>query len=213
MKSYKYIVLLITITIYYSCNNIYTLKKNPKIVFPECISPIYYLDTIHINNPLLVIVDSLTYVVPKKIMEEEISPDSLIINKNVVRYLPDYSYLVDSYDVYKKSKLRDIAEINDFIEVSFTTIIDTISDRVKVYKFKYEPKSFILILIVQKATPIFEWNEELKSYSDDNITDVIFSKEYVLAVIPIFDKRDRKLIINNECHFMDSIQKIFNNKY
>lgn len=194
MKMLKIFFFLIALLLIVSC----VFDRQPyiekDITYPDGISPIYYVDTFQIISPRVALVDSVPYIFSLESIEPFEDQDDFINQKGVISYLtPDlhfyrliYYFKSQNYKNNKKT-FATIAEQNDFyFEEMF--ILDDSLKIIPVYKFAFEPDYFLLTLISRIDSFVMPY--------DDAISDVIFTKDYFLALTPIFNKRDLRKINN-----------------
>lgn len=178
-------------------------KSHPRIrewvVFPETISPIYYLDTISIKSPRIALVDSMPYIFSLEKLKAFENKDDFIAQRGVLRYLipsmigDRYLEYIGIYDVPLKDRksLSYLSSINDFYSDDLLLSADSIQG-IPVYKFKYNPETFLLVLMNDD----FKFEEEITPlhHGEETYSPAVFSKNYFLALIPIYNKKTRMLI-------------------
>lgn len=182
-----------------SCSN--ELHKRCGMKFPDCISPVYYLDTIQIESPIVIVLKEFVYLIPEKYIDKiNFCSDSLKNSKYVIRYNgyyhdPRYGRHLE---IYKKSNFGDVFLGENFSLWSSRFLqpisLSFIPSEIEAYKFKYKPESFLLMLISTEAKAIYRYIPGL-GYSNDDITHYEYSRDYVLAAMPTFNKKTRKIIL------------------
>ena len=171
------------------------IPPSTRTQFPEVISPIYYLDTIHIESPVVFYADSNYYIMPETEMSM-LRGEEVLDPYKTIRYftVEDHSFKeIDYIQIYNKGRKKkpnsfyDLM-IGDFYDLGNPLVFVEKINEYNVYKFKYKPKTFLLILMAR----------EQYLYGDgDNISDVDYSLDYILAVTPIFHKKDSKKLIDD----------------
>jgi hypothetical protein len=166
------------------------IKKSK--VYPDLISPIYYIDTFQIISPRVAIVDSIPYIFSGVMPFED--KEDFLMQKGVVRYLtPEMNfhraiYYAKIHEYQNVSKpLYLLMNQNEFYfdEMFFRT--DSI-ENIPVFKFVYEPETYLLTLISTIDSVIMDAGH------DDVIMDIMFAKNYILALAPIYRKQDLRKI-------------------
>ena len=166
---------------------------NTRTQFPEVISPIYYIDTMQIASPIAFRVDSIYYIMSET--EIDMLRDKEILDPyKIIRFLTaedEFFKGIDYIDIYYGKKqpnsFYDLMA-NGYHDIGNPFVFVEKINEYYVYKFKYEPKTFLLILMAR---------EEYIHGVDDVITAVDYSLDYILAVTPIFHKKD-KIKLRNE---------------
>ena len=187
-----------------SCN----INDQPNIKkgleYPDLISPIYYIDTFQIISPRVAIVDSVPYIFSLERMIPFEDKKDFLNQKGTMRFLtPDLNsirsieYLkIHEYQNWKKS-LRYLSYQNEFYFDEIFIKDDSIQN-IPIYTFLFEPECFILTFfatIDSVVTPIGH---------DDSLLEIMYSKDYLLALIPIYNKGDLKKINKLEYQRMHS---------
>jgi hypothetical protein len=194
MKMLNICFFLIALLLKVSCSFDKQSHTEKDIRYPDWISPIYYLDTFQIISPRVALVDSVPYIFSLESIEPFEDHDDLINQKGVISYLtPDLHKFRLMF--YRKShEYQDfntifpaIAERNSFYFEEMFLLDDSINS-IPVYKFVFEPEYFLLTSISRIDSFIMP--------SDCVISDIIFSKDYFMALAPIFNKRDLRKINN-----------------
>lgn len=189
------------------------------ITFPDVISPIYYLDTFQIRNPVVVYINSVPYITDEAILRDTIDNKPLEERKGVVRYLTRNLSIVKSgvyYDIYKinskeirKSYYTQQYE-NDRLFIEDNLFISDSINGLPVYRFDLKPQNFLLTLVArtEHTIPYIEgWGEEVPfnispsdkfTLANDVIDGFVFSQDYILALAPLFSKKDQKILLQRE---------------
>ncbi len=175
-----------------SCQNQPRIKND--ITYPDLISPIYYIDTFQIISPRIAIVDSVSYIFSlEKLMPFEDKEDFLR-QRGVIRYLtPNLHWhrVIDYMEIYEhqnwKKTFSSLATQNEF-EFEEMYLPDDSINNFAVYKFVFEPETFLLTFICSVDSVI------KPEGVDDVILDIVYTKDYMLALAPIFSKRDLRKI-------------------
>jgi|BioPla2DNA2_1021312.scaffolds.fasta_scaffold91787_1 hypothetical protein len=169
--------------------------------YPDVISPIYYIDTFQIKSPRIAFIDSVAYIFSLDKLEPFKSKEDFINQKGVIQYLT-MDIHVDRYIGYlgafhKREKgcnsFSDLAQENDFYWDELFSPCENI-EGISVYRFVFEPKTFLLTIISD------DFNVELDilplEESPDSCYSVpaVFSMNYSLAIMPIYNKNDLKKI-------------------
>jgi hypothetical protein len=165
--------------------------KNGK-VYPDLISPIYYIDTFQVISPRVAVVDSIPYIFSGMMPFED--KEGFLMQKGVVRYLtPEMNfhraiYYARIHEYQNVSKtLYLLMNQNEFYFDEMFFQIDSI-DNIPVFKFVYEPETYLLTLISTIDSVVMDAGHE------DVVMDIIFSKNYMLALAPIYRKEDLRKI-------------------
>ena len=203
MKTLKYRLLVFIISIFVvGCNDIPRIRKD--VTYPDLISPIYYIDTFQIKSPRIALVNSIPYIFSLEKLEEFENKEEFIEQKGVIRYLTSdmhsnrYSGYLDVYEtLMTDNSFSDLAYRNEFdfgfgLEELFLQD-ENIKD-IPVYKFAFKTETFLLTIISTKyhkemeISPIDEDKDGCYSYP------AVFLKDYMLAIVPVYSKRDLKKI-------------------
>ena len=190
MKTINYLVLGMILT---SCSGQSHMKQ--RLMYPCMISPIYYLDTFQINNPRVVVIDSILYITSQSVLNDSLGKNELLKKKGVETYLTQRLTMYKNIDytkIYGKTKKRSFCGLqseNEFVYIEDNLeLIDSIRD-VPIYRFNIEPQNFLLTLITKKDSVLAV---------HDVIYGIEYSNDYMIAIAPIFKKKDRKTLEKNE---------------
>lgn len=189
MKTLKiYFVVFIASFYLLSCDDRPHIKKD--IEYPDLISPIYYIDTFQIISPRVALVDSVPYIFSLEKMEPFESKDDFQDHKSVIRYFtPDLHFFrsINYLKIYEhqdwEKTFRYMMVQNEFYFEDMFLSDDSINN-IPVYKFIFEPETFLLTLISPIDSLIRQEGH------DDVILDIIFTKDYFLAIAPIYSEHD-----------------------
>ena len=198
MKKVISLILLIVGAVLTGCSGRPRIRA--EVTYPEMISPIYYLDTFQIHKPLVVYIDSEPYITSEEVFNRVADKTTLPKTHGVARYftpmLNDYR-LYGYNGFYEASRLlnkslRNLWYQNDFLYFERNLkLLDSVQG-VAVYRFDREPQNFLLSLI---ATEVYE----------DTLGDVIYgveySNDYMLAIFPLFSRKDREAIYY-KCYYL-----------
>ena len=198
MKKVISLILLIVGAVLTGCSGQPRIRA--EVTYPEMISPIYYLDTFQIHKPLVVYIDSEPYITSEEVFNRVADKTTLPKTHGVARYftpmLNDYR-LYGYNGFYEASRLlnkslRNLWYQNDFLYFERNLkLLDSVQG-VAVYRFDREPQNFLLSLI---ATEVYE----------DTLGDVIYgveySNDYMLAIFPLFSRKDREAIYY-KCYYL-----------
>ena len=198
MKKVISFILLIVGAVLTGCSGRPRIRA--EVTYPEMISPIYYLDTFQIHKPLVVYIDSEPYITSEEVFNRVADKTTLPKTHGVARYftpmLNDYR-LYGYNGFYEASRLlnkslRNLWYQNDFLYFERNLkLLDSVQG-VAVYRFDREPQNFLLSLI---ATEVYE----------DTLGDVIYgveySNDYMLAIFPLFSRKDREAIYY-KCYYL-----------
>ena len=202
--------ILIAFLFVVGCNDVDEphIKKN--VTYPDLISPIYYIDTFQIESPRITFLDSVPYIFSLKELEQFENEDDFIKRKGVIRYLtPDMhsdrhiGYL-GVYEISKKDKsLQSLVYSDSYYWNDVLLPIENIKG-MPIYKFVFEPETFLLTIISK------EFNTDMQVLSIEgncSFVPAFFSKDFILAINPIFSKRNWEKI--NKL----SYRRIYGKKY
>lgn len=198
MKKVISLILLIVGAVLTGCSGQPRIRA--EVTYPEMISPIYYLDTFQIQKPLVVYIDSEPYITSEEVFNRVADKTTLPKTHGVARYftpmLNDYRSwgYIAAYEeprFFNKS-LSNLWYQNDFLYFERNLkLLDSVQG-VAVYRFDREPQNFLLSLI---ATEVYE----------DTLGDVIYgveySNDYMLAIFPLFSRKDREAIYY-KCYYL-----------
>lgn len=198
MKKVISLILLIVGAVLTGCSGQPRIRT--EVTYPEMISPIYYLDTFQIHKPLVVYIDSEPYITSEEVFNRVADKTTLPKTHGVARYftpmLNDYRSwgYIAAYEeprFFNKS-LSNLWYQNDFLYFERNLkLLDSVQG-VAVYRFDREPQNFLLSLI---ATEVYE----------DTLGDVIYgveySNDYMLAIFPLFSRKDREAIYY-KCYYL-----------
>ena len=200
MKTLKNSLLIFIVFLFgVCCNDIPRIKKG--VTFPDLISPIYYMDTFQIKSPRIAIVDTVPYIFSLEKLEQFENKEDFIGQKGVVRYLSSemhserYSGFLGIYDTSKASKSFSDLAYSSLFEFGFDMdelfLPDEDIKEIPVYKFAFKPETFIFTIISTK----FNMDQYvLPAKGDCYFEPAVFSKDFILAISPVYSKRDLKKI-------------------
>lgn len=196
---------MIAISIVGCCNNGMDRGiRNSKLIFPNTISPVYYLDTMQVPSPVVVYMRDTVYVVPETALREFNTIDSFILRKDVI-YLrnDDGMRYIDYLNVYNySSNPRLLYHYCDYLPDNL--IFRDSMNGIEIYDFYVKPYTFILTLETRYAIPIMAfYNNE---YSDDEIEGYNYSKDYVLTLLPVYTEQDYDKIVAHSDSRLDSVK-------
>jgi len=197
MKTLKLISLLLFIlSIQCSCTS--NCDDHPQIKqdikYPDLISPIYYIDTFRIVDPRIAIIDSVPYIFSFNDVETFSTKDDFLNQKGLIPFLTPHLHFSRTNDyvkIYEYEKwektLQDMVTQNEFYFDELFLEDDSIFS-IPINQFAFEPEMFLLTLIA----PI----DSVKTAvgHEDSILEIYFSKDYDLALAPIYTKKDLKKI-------------------
>lgn len=174
----------------------------PGASYPEMISPIYFLDTFQIRNPLVAFIDSEPYIASASILEDSLDKKGLLARKGVIRYLTDDLASDKTWDYVKiyndtpkadRRSFYSLQSMNEFIYIEDNLkFVDSIKG-VAVYCFDIEPQNFLLTLIAREDSLITSRGGE-GDLANDVILGVEYSNDYMLAIAPLFSAKNRKIL-------------------
>lgn len=197
MKTLKLISLLFfTLAIHFSCTC--NCDDHPQIKqdikYPDLISPIYYIDTFRIVDPRIAIIDSVPYIFSFNSGENISTKDDFFNQKGLIPFLTPHlhSYrTIDYLKIYgydeRKKTFQDMVTQSEFYFDELFLEDDSLLG-IPIYRFAFEPQMFLLTLIA----PIDSGRTAIGH--EDSILDIYFSKDYNLALAPIYTKKDLKKI-------------------
>lgn len=208
----------LTILLLCGCSVHPIIRSN--VTFPDVISPIYYLDTFQIQNPVVVFIKSIPYITTEAILKDTLNKTALEERKGVIRYLTQKlgemksGEYVEIYCIPRVDKSFFALHYENqrlFIEDNLY-LADSING-IAVFRFDLQPHNFLLTLVAktENTEPYIEgWGEERsftydEAFDDNNITlkddviiDIIYSKDYVFALAPLFSNKDKKALLRRE---------------
>ena len=191
MKSHCSIVSMLVLTLLISsCRQPFGFIPHDSINFPENISPIYFVDTIHLDNPKCIeIRDTIRkrYIVPKSSLDT-LKASDLDHSRSVLRLLdfsvmrpPEYHMLyLYEYKSFNNHKGFRLFTDNLLFDFSEDCTYELSLDSMKVYSFINEPEAFLISLAPKQITRILD---------EDIFEENYYSNEYFPCVSPIFSKR------------------------
>jgi len=206
MKILKFILsTLFAVLFNCGCNDL--PHRGREVTYPDLISPIYYVDTFQIISPRIALVDSVPYIFSLEQFEQFENKEDFIKQKGVIRYLtPEmHSLRFSGYlDIHKnpisdRKPFQSLAyqcgfEFGFDLEVLF--LPDGDIEVVPIYKFAFKPRTFILTIVSTKFhLDMYVYPIEGECF----FVPAVFSKDYILAIAPIYSKRDLKKI--NKLHY------------
>ena len=173
-----------------NCSGRHNMKSG--LIYPDVISPIYYLDTFQIIKPLVIFIDSTPYIISESILENTLDRNDLLEKKGVVRYLTEnltanriWDY-VGIYSFNKKTIRKSLYYLqysNEIINIEDNLkFVDSLKG-IAIYRFDIEPQRFMLTLITKKDSLII---------NHDVILGAEYSNDYMLAIAPIYSKQNLK---------------------
>lgn len=181
-----------------SCNDQPRIGKG--IVYPDMISPIYYVDTFQIKSPRIALVDSVPYIFSWEKMMPFEDKEDFLNQKGVIQFLTPELHMnreITYLEIYEfqnsKKTFVGLAEENEFYFDELFLPDDSLKN-IPVKKFVFEPEKFLLTLISTKDSLIKPKGLEYNDPANDVVLDVIFSKDYILALVPIYSKQDLRTI-------------------
>ncbi|WP_418408739.1 hypothetical protein [Alistipes sp.] len=193
-------VVLLACIIMMSCSGRPHMK--PGASYPEMISPIYFLDTFQIRNPLVAFIDSEPYIASASILKDSLDKKGLLARKGVIRYLTDNLASDKTWDYVKiyndtpkadRRSFYSLQSMNEFIYIEDNLkFFDSIKG-VAVYSFDIEPQNFLLTLIAREDSLITSRGGE-GDLANDVILGVEYSNDYMLAIAPLFSAKNRKIL-------------------
>lgn len=195
MKTLKLIsIFFFTLAIQSGCRCNYHPKIKQDLKYPDLISPIYYIDTFRILDPRIAIIDSVPYIFSFNSGENFSTKDDFLNHKGLIPFLTPHlhSYrTIDYLEIYgyneRKKILQDMVTQSEFFFNELFIEDDSLLC-FPIFRFAFEPQMFLLTLIA----PID--SGETAIGHDDSILDIYFSKDYILALAPIYTKKDLKKI-------------------
>lgn len=195
------LILILLLVVFASCNNQdnttadmpISIERNilkSNLSFPDNISPIYYLDTIQIESPIVIMVDSIQYITSRKIFDEYCDSISITSRNDVIRYVNsdwvNYQTLdcLDVYDDHNPFSFSRIASRNDYT-IEFNTKLEKEINGIFVYQFCENPKFFFLVLVANISSIRKSDCEHGEDSCTEQIADVTYGKDYKLGLIPV----------------------------
>jgi hypothetical protein len=187
-----YFIIVIKSLFLVNCTNQPHIKEG--VIYPDLISPIYYLDTFQITYPRVAIVDSLPYIFSLEKTLPFANKEDFINQKGVIRFLTRELHFIRTIayvGIYKhqnwEKTFQDLVTQNEFYFDELFIPDDSLNS-IPVYRFAFEPQSFLLTLIAPIDSAITAPGHE------DSILEVFYSKDYYPAIIPLYNKQDLKQI-------------------
>jgi len=187
MNTMKFVLYLLLGLILTGCSSQHNMA--PGLIYPDMISPIYYLDTFQIRKPMVAFIDSEPYMISESILENMLNKNDLLEKKGVVRYLTqdlvaykalDYIRISNTSNKTNRKSLYYLQSSNEFINIEDNLkFVDSLKG-VAIYRFDTDPQSFILTLITKKDSVII---------NHDVVLGVEYSNDYMLAIAPLYSKR------------------------
>jgi hypothetical protein len=210
MKALKFsLLVVVTSFIFVCCNDIPHIEKG--VGYPDVISPIYYIDTFQIKYPRIALVDSIPYIFSLEKLEPFENKENFIQQKGVVPYLTPsmhddrYSGYLSVYGGSDSKSLTDLAcksVFEDSFDWDVLFLFDETINEIPIYRFVFEPKAFLLTIISTN----FHGNMEIRPIHADPdgcySIPAVFSMDYMLAIMPIYDKYDLKKINKLYCCYV-----------
>lgn len=197
MKTLKLISLLLFIlSIQYSCtcNCDDHPQINQDIKYPDLISPIYYIDTFRIVDPRIAIIDSVPYIFSFNDVETFSTKDDFLNQKGLIPFLTPHLHFyrtIDYLEIYgydeRKKTFQDMVTQSEFYFDKLFLKDDSLFS-IPINRFAFVPEMFLLTLIA----PIDSVKTAIGH--EDSILEIYFSKDYGLALAPIYTKKDLKKI-------------------
>ena len=198
-RKFSFLILIASIFLI-GCNNVPHIRKD--VTYPDVISPIYYIDTFQIKSPRIALVDSVPYIFSLEELEPFENKEDFIKQKGVIRYLtPDMhsDRGIGYIDVYKTSNTnKSFYDLASQIEFDWDELFiqEKCIKNIPIYKFAFEPKTFLLTII---STKYNQDMQVLPAEGDCYFVPAVFSMDYILAIKPIYSKQDVKKI-NKLCY-------------
>ena len=198
MKKVISLILLIVGAVLTGCSGRPRIRAG--ITYPEMISPIYYLDTFQIHKPLVVYINSEPYITSEEVFNRVADKTTLPKTHGVARYFTPMlndGRLYGYNGFYEASRLlnesfSDLWYQNHFLYFERNLkLLDSVQG-VAVYRFDREPQNFLLSLI---ATEVY------KDTVGDVIHGIEYSNDYMLAILPLFSRKDREAIYY-KCYYL-----------
>lgn len=187
---------LIALLFIVSCKRDNQPRIKEGIAYPDLISPIYYIDTFQINSPRIAYIDSVPYIFSLENMVPFKDKDDFLKQKGVIRFLTHHIHSIRTIyylGIYEdqnwQQSFQYLMTQNDFYFEEMFVPGDSIKD-IPVYKFAFEPDKFLLTLFSSIDSVVTAYGH------DDSILDILYTKDYTLALAPIYTKQDLKKINN-----------------
>lgn len=195
MKTLKLILfLLFALIIKVSCNYNDQPQIKENIIYPDLISPIYYIDTFQISAPRIAIIDSLPYIFSFNNNVSFSNKEDFINHKGLIRFLTPELHFFRTINFIKihehknwERTFQDLAIQNEFYFEELFLKDDSLFG-IPTFRFAFEPQTFLLTLIAHIDSMDTAMGHE------DSIFEIFFSKNYKLALAPIYNKQDLKKI-------------------
>lgn len=175
----------------------------PELVYPEMISPIYFLDTFRIEKPVVAYIDSEPYITSESIIKDSLDKDKLLEQKGVIRYLTqnlasnkawDYVKIYNNTRKTNNRSLYSLQYVNEVIFIEDNLVFLDSLKGVALYRFDLEPQNFLLTLITKKDSLLVGFSSSGGNLANDAIMGVEYSNDYMLALAPLYSKAIRKLL-------------------
>lgn len=201
----KKIVYFIIVSLISGCAVHPQLKTG--IAFPDMLSPIYYLDTFQIRDPVVIYINSVPYITNKTILKDTLDDKPLEERKGVIQYL-DMDLTVnktwDYIQLYKipRRELRksyySLQYENERIFIEDNLIFVDSLQGAAVYRFDLQPENFLLTLITKKDSTITTHGGGPGLLANDVIIGVDYSNDYMFALAPLFSRKNKKILMQRE---------------
>lgn len=172
--------------------------------YPDMLSPIYFLDTFQIREPVVVAyIDDIPYITTEAILRDTLDKTPLAERKGVIRYL---------IQVVTLDKIRDYIEIhknlnnnflyayqrkNELINEGLNLLFMDSINGMAIYRFDLQPRNYLLTMITKKDSMIMT-HGGVGDLANDVIIGVEYSNDYMFALSPLFSRKDRKTLLKRE---------------
>ena len=183
--------------------------------YPENILPVYYVDTIHIDSPKVVEKDGKMYVTKPMPMDSirsaDMDSDSLFFrmldeesryltvvfeNRRALRRMRKYGWYrgLDGFITPKPVYKDNYAALYDD---NYATLKKEYSiDSINVYRFRYEPEAFLVMLCADTV---------YYNFVDYDLYYNTYSKLYSIRLMPIYSWRNRLRVNKTYYHVIESL--------
>ena len=185
-----------------SKNDYYTQEYKRRI------SPVYYIDTLHVPEPLILAIDSSYYILSNKYCLDTLDlyrgmSEHIAIKcsqTNLYRSFP-----VASPPYYNNKMLNYFNNSVSYIHIDQFFIdkyakLQLTDTRYKLYTFKegYIPQTFVLMCMASEIKPVYSLvSGTVDQYSDDDMINISFSKQYSLCLAPVYPKDSLRTMYYN----------------
>lgn len=177
-------------------------SRQRHFTYPNMISPIYFLDTFQIQKPIVIYLDSHPYITTDSILMSADNIQELKERKGVVRYLTENLACNKTWDyikIYNNTRKTDRRSFyamryqNEFLYIEDNLIFRDSVQGVATYRFRIEPQNFLLTVITKQDSLITSQGGT-GNLANDVILGVEYSTDYMLAIAPLFSKKNRKIL-------------------